>query len=253
MVATMLSRLELMTKALELRKQLGLDDNAPIDIFRVVEKIEKLTIVFYSMGKKISGICTKSKNGHCVVAINSDMTLGRERFTLAHELYHKYYGKNNKYYCESYFKDISDEEREANLFASYFLMPEFGLHMEMKNLVRDNGLISLKDVLYLCSYYGVSYLSMVNRLFDSSYIDEMCFNALSTVKGIIREAVSFGYNVNLFLSPKDNKYNTFGYYIYLVQKAKEEELISDGKYEELLLDAFRSDIVYGDIEDGFID
>lgn len=249
----MTDRLELMTKALELRKYLGLDDNAPIDIFRVVEKIDKLTIVFYSMGKRISGICNKGKNNTCVIAINSDMTLGRERFTLAHELYHKYYGKKDNYYCAIDNKDLRDEEADANIFASFFLMPEFGLHMQVKELIRDNGSIGLNDVIYLCSYYGVSYLSMVNRLFDSSYIDELRFNALSSMKGIIKQAKLCGYNVDLFLSQDGNKYKTYGYYIYLVHQAIEKELISNGKYEELLLDAFRSDIVYGDMEDGFID
>ena len=36
-----------------------------------------------------------------------------------------------------------------------------------------------------------------------------------------------------------------GHYIASSEKLLEEELISQGKYESLLLDAFRDDIVYG--------
>ena len=38
---------------------------------------------------------------------------------------------------------------------------------------------------------------------------------------------------------------TFGKYIKLAEELKSKEAISQGKYEELLLEGFRSDIVYG--------
>jgi hypothetical protein len=37
-----------------------------------------------------------------------------------------------------------------------------------------------------------------------------------------------------------------GDYIRLANELNEKRLISSGKYEEFLLDAFRADIVYGD-------
>ncbi len=37
---------------------------------------------------------------------------------------------------------------------------------------------------------------------------------------------------------------TFGKYIKIAEELRQKSLISKGKYEELLLDAFRSDIVY---------
>lgn len=38
---------------------------------------------------------------------------------------------------------------------------------------------------------------------------------------------------------------TLGKYIGLVEELKNKDLISTGKYEELLLDGFRGDLVYG--------
>ncbi len=44
-----------------------------------------------------------------------------------------------------------------------------------------------------------------------------------------------------------------GHYIALAEKLLDDEYISYGKYEEILLDGFRDDIVYGiEGEDGVI-
>ena len=43
----MLDKLDLNTKAQELREQLGEDANSPVDIFSLASQIEGLTLVFY--------------------------------------------------------------------------------------------------------------------------------------------------------------------------------------------------------------
>ena len=53
------------------------------------------------------------------------------------------------------------------------------------------------------------------------------------------------------MTSKDMEYLTIGNYIKLTEKAFEEDLISQGKKEELLLDAFREDIVYNLNDDEF--
>ena len=45
-------------------------------------------------------------------------------------------------------------------------------------------------------------------------------------------------------SPEDKKYYSLGEYVQKVEELKNRDLISKGKYDELLLDAFRADIVY---------
>ena len=55
----MIDKLELNSKAQELRIKLGEDPNSPIDIFKMVTQIDKLTIVQYPLGQNISGICIK--------------------------------------------------------------------------------------------------------------------------------------------------------------------------------------------------
>ena len=64
--------------------------------------------------------------------------------------------------------------------------------------------------------------------------------------GIVSSAARYGYSTELYFPPpKEKQYMTFGKYINLAEELREKSLISKGKYEELLLDAFRSDIVYG--------
>lgn len=53
----MIDKMYLSNKASNLRKKLGEDGESPIDIFKLVPKIENLTLVFYPLGTNISGVC----------------------------------------------------------------------------------------------------------------------------------------------------------------------------------------------------
>ena len=85
-----MDKLDLSTKAQELREQLGEDANSPVDIFSLANQINGLTLVFHPLGENISGMCVRD-NEIKLIAINSTMSYGRQRFSLAHELYHLYF------------------------------------------------------------------------------------------------------------------------------------------------------------------
>lgn len=88
----MIDKMELSIKASQIRKKLGEDESSSIDIFALSQTIDSLTLMFYPLGKNISGACFKNSNSS-IIAINSDMSLGRQRFSLAHELYHLFFVK----------------------------------------------------------------------------------------------------------------------------------------------------------------
>ena len=69
-----------------------------------------------------------------LIGINSNMSIGRQNFTLAHELYHLLYeeNKNNFVICD--YSSESESEIEANIFASYLLIPYEGLKRYAKNM-----------------------------------------------------------------------------------------------------------------------
>ena len=56
-----MDKLDLSTKAQELRELLGEDANSPVDVFSLANQIEGLTLVFYPLGENISGMCVRDQ------------------------------------------------------------------------------------------------------------------------------------------------------------------------------------------------
>ena len=81
----MKEKIELNYEALKLRKSFGEDAASPIDIFSLIASNDKITLVFYPFNENISGVCIKNDLVK-LIAINSKMSEGRQRFTIAHEL-----------------------------------------------------------------------------------------------------------------------------------------------------------------------
>ena len=130
----MLDKLDLSTKAQELREMLGEDVNSPVDIFPLVNQIEGLTLVFYPLGDNISGMCVRD-NEIQLIAINSTMSYGRQRFSLAHELYHLFFDDESGFnVCSKKLDPKSENEKCADQFASYFLAPYKSLRTAIKRL-----------------------------------------------------------------------------------------------------------------------
>lgn len=62
---------------------------------------------------------------------------------------------------------------------------------------------------------------------------------------VSQKAMRLGYDDKLYKATlEEKKYFSIGEYVQKVEALKERALISNGKYQELLIDAFRADIVY---------
>ena len=242
----------LMTQAAMLRKRLGEDSSSQIDIFAMAQNIEGLTIVYYPLGENLSGMCIKGQEDNNLIAINSSMTLGRQRFSLAHEFYHLYYDDNMISVCAKKIDSGKDIERSADMFASYFLMPDAALQLRAEQYVKrhTDEELSLNDVIRIEQYFGVSHQAAVYRLMHTPFLSETTGNSF-LVKAVRSKAEALGYSSDLYRpSSKEKQYMTYGNYISQAEQILEKGLVSEGKYEELLMDAFRSDLVYGDDEEG---
>lgn len=241
----MIDKLDLNTKAQELRERLGEDANSPVDIFSLVKQIEKLTLVYYPLGNNISGMCV-SDDDIKLIAINSTMSLGRQRFSLAHELYHLFYDETaGLNVCAKGFDPKQEVEKKADQFASYFIAPYKSLKAEIKRIC--GNVISFEAVIALEQYFGMSHKAMLWRLVSEGYMQSDDLTKYGS--GVIFAAKSLGYDDSLYrpLSPEMQR-KTYGYYLKQVEELRRKGLVSSGKMDELLIDAFRADIAFGEAD-----
>lgn len=240
----MIDKLDLNTKAQELREMLGEDANSPMDIFSLASQIDKLTIVYYPLGENISGMCVTDEKVK-LIAINSAMSFGRQRFSLAHEFYHLYYDASSGFnVCSKRFDATSEVEKNADQFASYFLAPYKSLRVLVKNKCGGKN-PSLQNVIEFEQYFGLSHQAMLWRLVSEGYLTRLQLDTYS--HGVISTAKELGYDDKLYRpSPVEVQKRTYGYYLKQVESLRQKGLVSHGKIDELLLDAWRDDIVFGD-------
>lgn len=246
----MIDKLELSTKALSLRKELGEDTTSPIDIFSVAHTIPHLTLVYYPMGDHLSGMCIKN-DGNPVIAVNSSMSVGRQRFSMAHELFHLYFDESEmSTVCAIKIGGGNEVEKASDQFASYFLMPPVALSETIKKIQGSSSeKLGIKEIVKLEQYFGVSRQAMLHRLIDDNKLTSEEANQFR--QGVIRSAVNLGYDDSLYKPlPENKQYKTYGYYIQQAEEVFEKDLVSTGKYEQLLLTAFRPDLVYGEEFEG---
>lgn len=242
----MKEKIELNSEAINLRKEFGEDSNSPIDIFSLIHNNDDLTIVFYPMSSRLSGICIRDGKNK-IIGVNSNSTYGRQRFTIAHELYHLFFHEDFKnIVCFTDLEMNKDpQEKEADMFASYFLAPYEALSHFIKNkLGKERHELNIEDVVKIEQNFGVSRQAILWRLVNDRYLSYEKANFMKS--GIIASAKRLGYDDELYTpTPEDKQYATFGKYIKLAEELKNKDAISQAKYEELLLNGFRSDIVYG--------
>lgn len=246
----LIDKLDLSTKALSLRKELGEDTTSPVDIFSLAYTISKLTLVFYPMGDHLSGMCIKN-DGNPVIAVNSSMSVGRQRFSLAHELFHLYFDESEQStVCAMKIGSGNEVEKAADQFATYFLMPPLALSEAIKKILSiatEN--LGIKEIVKLEQYFGVSRQAMLYRLIEDN---KLTFDEADKYRqGVIRSAINLGYDDSLYKPlPENKQYKTYGYYIQQAEELLDKDLISTGKYEQLLLTAFRPDLVFGEEFEG---
>jgi len=242
----MKEKITINSEAINLRREFGEDANSPIDIFSLIHGYNDLTLVFYPMSNHVSGMCIRDRNNK-IIGVNSNSNYGRQRYTIAHELYHLFYHKDFKSIVCS--KDLEAsktiEEKEADMFASYFLAPYESLAFFIeKTIKKDSEQLELEDVVKIEQHYGLSRQATLWRLINDKHLTYDKVESMKT--GIIASALKFGYDDRLYVpTPEYKQYAVYGKYIKRIEILREKGFISTGKYEELLLDGFRKDIVYG--------
>lgn len=234
--------LEICEKANDCRRKWNINENDPIDIFSVVQnKVKNVTIIFLDMDEIISGSSLQTKD-QIIIFINSNHPLGRQRFTLAHELYHIEY-EDKFVNCDIRSED--ENEEMANQFASCLLMSNGAL----LNYERENEIETwnLDNIIATEQYFQISHKAMLRRLKMLNKITENEYEKY--LPGIIINARERGYSDKLY-NPYTKKDNfVMGNYIKLINKAYNNNRITAAKRNELMLDSFNEDLIINN-EDG---
>ena len=224
--------------ARQLRRYLNLGGGPVGDPFRVAD--EYVLIWRLPLGEDLdsapSGLFYNHPQVGFSIVVNSNMTLGRQVFTIAHELAHAFFHSRNADVIISMYGADLGRERFADLFAGEFLVPGD----ELRRLVTEHApwgaLTNPTTVVHLQRHFGVSYATIRVRLLQERLIDRTTFEMLAQVSPS-RLARALGYPVN----PADmgdftrHPLDRFpGRMLLLVRAALEDGVITPGDAAETL-------------------
>jgi hypothetical protein len=146
----------------------------------------------------VSGAFLKHPKEGFSVLVNLEMTPGRRRFTLAHELAHALFHSQRRVYVISHpTKDV--QERFANAFAGEFLMPTEGIRRAMEEYGIGPQVDHPADVVHLQRFFRVSYATGLVRLRQARALTAADFEAFKQVRPVLF-AEQLGYE------PSDEEY-----------------------------------------------
>ena len=153
--------------AREARLHLGLDDDEPIcDICGLLESAGVKIHTVSVQSSEFFGLSVDDHGPAVVVNVWDKISVERWIFTAAHEFGHLLLHMDAFDAAEE--REEDEEEREANLFASHFLMPQRKFQMEWE---RTRGNAFIDRVLKVKRILRVSYGTVIHRLIELKYVD----------------------------------------------------------------------------------
>lgn len=220
------------------RKRLGLGSEPIVDIRALVEQQGALVYATSIPNGALSG-CFALIGEDAWIMVNSASTVGRQRFTIAHEYCHSLAHRDLGFIvCTA---EKPPHERFADAFAAVFLMPlESGETYFASDIVAGRS-ITAERVIEYCYAYGVSYVAAVYRLHNLGLFNAGQRDTLLAVQPI-RLASSMGHDVSDPRGPFFQQQGLSGQpedalpraYRSAAVRAYEEERISEAKLAELL-------------------
>lgn len=215
--------------AVRFRNMLHLPQDAPFVVREVLEQLGILT-VFRPLSDGSYGMSIKTNEGLRFMLVSSNSTIGRQHFTIAHELYHLYYDeKPTPHMCGIDGK--SPLEKSADMFASNVLLPRVGLLSMLPDGFSSEKKLDIATIVKMEQKFQVSRQALLYRLKRLSIISEDQLQEL--LMAPTREAAQRrGYDVSLY--ENGNEGLLIGDYSSLATDLFEKGRISEGHYNELV-------------------
>ncbi|MCF8363450.1 MAG: ImmA/IrrE family metallo-endopeptidase [Prolixibacteraceae bacterium] len=219
----------------------------PISFSGLLQRLDVLSL-FRPLGDNFSGLSYK-KGDDLFMLINSNQSLGRQNFTIAHELYHLFYDDTfEPHICKTGLfpkgkKNIN--ERWADIFASYLILPEEGIIQLIPDEQTKKNSITLPTLLKIEQTYGTSRSALLTRLQILELIDKNYQEKYST--NVKRSALQYGFNTELYEPTQPHA--ILGAYGSLANKLYDNDKVSEGHFNELLKAIGVDPEVLGDYEE----
>lgn len=175
--------------------------NQPIsNSFRTVEELG-FFVIAVPAPHNISGM-TMSIDNKSMIVVNSNQPLGRQNYSIWHEVYHWYTGEGQDIskHGES---EYDETEYKAEVFASEILIPRNKLEIELKKLNYNskNSLqyLKKKDIVKLQNKFNVSYKAMLTRIIFLTGQNKLSnrFAIANKQEDIINLNIEFGFDGHL--------------------------------------------------------
>lgn len=215
--------------AVRFRNMLHLPQDVPFPVKSALEQLGILT-VFRPLSDSSYGMSIKMKDESRFMLVSSNSTIGRQHFTIGHELYHLYYDENPQpHMCGADGK--APAEQSADMFASNLLLPRVGLLAMLPEDFPTSKKLDLATVVKMEQKFQVSRQALLYRLKRLGIISEDVLQ--SFLLAPTRDAAQRrGYDVAL--NENGNEGLIIGDYSSLATDLFEKGRISEGHYNELV-------------------
>jgi Zn-dependent peptidase ImmA (M78 family)/DNA-binding transcriptional regulator YdaS (Cro superfamily) len=184
-------------KAEEVRSylRLGLGSIADMD---TVADLLGITVFRAALGpdlaETISGAFYQHPEIGFSVLVNLEMTPGRRRFTLAHEIAHALFHSRTERIVLSR-PGAGPNEHFADVFAGEFLMPTEGVRRFMEEHNFGPRVTDPADAVHLQRYFNVSFPTTLVRLRNANLIDREHFEEFKAIRPVLL-AQALGFEVS---------------------------------------------------------
>lgn len=193
---------------------------------------------FRPLKDEISGMAIKIQHegdpqAHRFMLVNTNDIYCKQRFTACHEFYHLIYQQNfSKSVDDFKYSSKEREEKSANSFASFLLLPEAGLKMLAPVEEQRKDRITLGTILKLEQHFRCSRATLLYRLKELGWISEDIVQ--SYIENVKRSAAEYGYNTSLY--EPTGVTEICGDYNIKARRLFDKGLISRSKYVSLIDD-----------------
>lgn len=214
----------------DFRNMCGLGSTDAIQLKSLLLKLNVATM-YRPLSDNFAGMSIRDAIGNRFMLVNSNNPIGRQHFTIAHELYHLFVESNPKPHMCTPDEGKDESEKCADLFASMLLMPSDGLMQIMPQQELVSGRVSVATIVRAEHYFSVSRTAILNRLSDLGVITRGQRDELKHISAL-QSAKELGYDTALYKKGNENLF--IGSLGEKAKKLFDEGKISEGHYIEVI-------------------